>query len=87
LCNPKLCHDAPDDGGRCDHCPLDRLDAAQESEAGMLLRRAVDLQIALKMGIRIALDEIQADEFAALSILREESDRLGCEPLSRGQAC
>lgn len=38
----------------------------------MLLRRAVDLQIALKMGIRIGLDEIQADEFNAMEITEEE---------------
>jgi hypothetical protein len=76
LCDPGLCHDAPDDGGRCDHCPLDRLEAAQSSEAGMLLRRAVDLQIALKMGIRIELDEVPADELAAMSFLEEERDRL-----------
>ena len=30
LCDPGLCADAPDEEGqRCDHCPLDRSDAAQ----------------------------------------------------------
>ena len=24
LCEPNLCPDAPDDGDRCDHCPLKR---------------------------------------------------------------
>ena len=72
LCDPDLCPDAPDDGGRCGHCPLDKLDAAQSSEAGMLLRRAIGLRAALKLGVRIGLDEIRADEFAALVKLEEE---------------
>ena len=72
LCDPGLCPDAADDGSRCDHCPLDRLDAAQSSEAGLLLRRALDLRAALKMGVRICLDEIRADEFAALVKLEGE---------------
>jgi hypothetical protein len=72
LCDPGLCPDAPDDGGRCGHCPLDKLDAAQSSEAGLLLRRALDLRAALKLGVRIGLDEIRADEFAALVKLEEE---------------
>jgi hypothetical protein len=75
LCDPGLCQDAPDDGGRCDHCPLDKLDAAQSSEAGLLLRRAFDLRAALKLGLRIGLDEIRADEFYAMLILEAEWDR------------
>jgi hypothetical protein len=71
-----LCPDAPDDGGRCDHCPLDKLDAAQSSEFGMLLRRAVDLHNALKLGVRIGLDEIAADEFYAMLLLEQERDKL-----------
>jgi hypothetical protein len=72
LCDPGLCPDAPDDGSRCDHCPLDKLDAAQSSEAGLLLRRAIDLRAALKLGVRIGLDEIRADEFLAMTALGEE---------------
>jgi hypothetical protein len=53
---------------------LDKLDAAQSSEAGLLLRRALDLRSALKLGIRISLDEIQADEFRALMIIEEQAD-------------
>ena len=34
LCDQNLCPDSPEDGGRCDHCPLDRIDAAQSSERG-----------------------------------------------------
>jgi hypothetical protein len=68
LCDPGLCPDAPE-GGRCDHCPLDRLDAAQSSEPGQLLRRALDLRAALKLGVArrspLSLDEIAADEFQA----------------------
>ena len=75
LCDPRLCPDAPDDGGRCDHCPLDRLDAAQNSEAGQLLRRALDLRTALKLGVSLSLDEIAADEFHAMLIVEEEQAR------------
>jgi len=81
LCDPGLCPDAPDDGGRCGHCPLDRLDAAQSSEVGILLRRALDLRAALKLGIRVGLDEIRADEFRALVVLEEERDALDHEQL------
>jgi len=82
LCDPGLCPDAPDDGARCDHCPLDRLDAAQSSEAGLLLRRALDLRAALKLGVRIGLDEIRADEFRALVVLEEERDALDREQMN-----
>jgi hypothetical protein len=76
LCGPGLCPDAPGDGGRCDHCPPDKLDAAQYSEVGLLIRRALDLRAALKLGFRISVDAIQADEFCTLPVLDEEKDRL-----------
>jgi hypothetical protein len=75
LCDPGLCPDAPD-GGRCDHCPLDRLDAAQSSEPGQLIRRALDLRAALKLGVGVSLDEIAADEFYTMLLVEEERDRL-----------
>jgi hypothetical protein len=75
LCDPSLCPDSPDEGGRCDHCPLDKLDAAQNSATGLLLKRAFDLRLALKLGIHIALDEIRADEIQAMSMLEEEWDQ------------
>jgi hypothetical protein len=61
---------------------LDKLDAAQSSEAGLLLRRALDLRAALKLGVRIGLDEIRADEFAAILLIVEEADVLERERLS-----
>ncbi len=75
LCEPGLCPDAPDDGGRCDHCPLDKLDAAQSSERGHLIRRALDLRGALQLGLRIGLEEIRADEFYAMLTLNDERER------------
>jgi hypothetical protein len=42
---------------------------------GLLLRRALDLRAALKLGVRIGLEEIRADEFHALVVLEEERDR------------
>jgi hypothetical protein len=83
LCDPALCPDAPDDGGRCDHCPLDKLDAAQSSEAGLLLRRALDLRAALKLGVQIGLDEIRVDEYRALILLEDERDALDREQLNQ----
>jgi hypothetical protein len=83
LCDPGLCPDAPDDGSRCDHCPLDRLDTAQSSEAGLLLRRALDLRAALKLGVQIGLDEIRADEYRALILLEDERDALDREQLNQ----
>ena len=82
LCDPGLCPDAPDDGGRCDHCPLDRLDAAQSCEQGQLIRRALDLRSALKLGVGVGLDEIAADEFYTMLLVEEERDRLEPEQSS-----
>ena len=79
MCDPRLCPDAPEDGGRCDHCPLDKLDAAQSSETGLLIRRALDLRAALKLGVKVSLDEIRADEFYAMLILEEEKEQLDRE--------
>ena len=76
LCDPGLCPDAPDEEGRCDHCPLDKLDAAQASEKGLLIRRALDLMAALKLGVTISFDDIKANEFQAMLIIAEERDIL-----------
>jgi len=75
LCDINLCPDSPGDGLRCDHCPLDRLDAAQNSEAGQLLRRALDLRAILKIGIPVTLDDITADELYAMLIIEEEQNK------------
>ena len=82
LCDPGLFVDAPDeDGQRCGHCPLDRLDAAQCAEKGLLIRRALDLMSALKLAVHIGLDEILGDEFCAMLIIAEERDLLDREKL------
>ena len=76
LCDLGLCPDSPDDDGqRCDHCPLDRLDAAQCAEKGLLIRRALDLMVALKLGVHIGLSEIRGDEFCVMLIIAEERNR------------
>jgi len=84
LCDVNLCPESPDPstsrrtgyGGRCEKCPLNRLDAAQHSEAGQLLRRALDLRTALRLGVSLSLDDIAANEFFAMLIIEEEQDRL-----------
>ncbi|MBI2815961.1 MAG: hypothetical protein HYX72_03380 [Acidobacteria bacterium] len=63
-----------DDGGRCEKCPLNRLDAAQHSEAGQLLRRAIDLRAALRLGVSLSLDDIAAEEFFAMLAIEEAQD-------------
>lgn len=80
-----MCPDAPDDGGRCSDCPLDKLDAAQTSDTGQLIRRALDLRMALKLGVRIGLDEIAADEFFTMLILEDERDRWERERAEHGR--
>jgi hypothetical protein len=61
---------------------LDRLDAAQCAEKGLLIRRALDLMGALKLGVYIGLDDIRADEFSAMLIIAEERDLLERERAS-----
>jgi len=56
-----------------------KLDAAQTSEAGLLIRRALDLRAALNLGIHISLDDIRADEFYAMLIVDDERNQLECE--------
>ena len=52
------------------------MDAAQHSEAGQLLRRAIDLRTALRLGVSLSLDDIAANEFFAMLTIEEEQDRL-----------
>ena len=47
-----------------------------------MLRRALDLRAAVKLGIQITLDEIRADEFRAMVVLEEERDALDREQMN-----
>lgn len=47
-----------------------------------MLRRALDLRVALKLGVRVDLDEIRADEFRALIVLEEEGEALDREQMN-----
>lgn len=84
LCDPGLCPDAPDRGS-CGTCPLDKLDAAQLSESGLLIRRATDLRMALKLGFDLDLGEVPADEFFVMLLLEEVGGQLERERLSRAK--
>ena len=87
LCDPGPCADAPDEEGRrCDHCSLDRLDAAQFAEKGLLIRRVLAAMSALKLAVHIGIDEIRGDEFCAMLIITEKRDLLEREkfPCARG---
>ena len=86
MCDPGPCPDTPEeDAHKCNHCPLDRLDAAQCAEKGLLIRRTLDLMSALKLAVQIGLDEIRGDKFCAMLIIGEERDLLEREklPVSR----
>jgi len=50
---------------------------------GQLLCRALDLRTALKLGVKLSLDEIAADEFHAMLIVEEEQARWEEERLKR----
>lgn len=84
MCEPHLCPDAPE-GGRCDPCPQDKLDAAQSTEAGLLIRRAIELRAALNLGITIGLEDIRADEFYTMLLLDEEREQYERERSSNGK--
>lgn len=86
MCDPNLCPDAPDDGGRCDHCPLERLEASQSSEIGQLIRRALELRTAIKLGIHITLEDISADELLALTAVEDEISRWEAEKANGGSS-
>jgi len=86
LCpGPEACPEAPEPArgfegrivcaDRCRGCPLDALDAAMRSHAGQILRRALDLDAALRCGIGVPYGEWGAEEFRALKVLRSERDR------------
>ena len=86
LCDPGFCLDAPEEEHeRCDHCPLNRLDAAWLTDAGQLLRRTLDLWSALSMGIRIGLDEIGTDDFFAMQLVEQERDAYERERMKQWQ--
>ena len=46
-----------------------------QSEPGMLLRRALNIRAASRMGIHVRLDDVAADEFHAMLILDEEREK------------
>jgi len=48
---------------------------------GQLIRRAADIRFALDVGLRMTLDEIQADEFVALRVIKAEVDQQAEEKL------
>lgn len=60
---------------RCGHCPLDRLDASEESEQGHLLQRTLDLRAMLRAGLNLTLDDIDADELYVMLAIQEEQNR------------
>ncbi len=78
LCDPRLCDKAEGDEP-CAECPLRRLEEAQLTAKGSLLRRANDLRAILALGVTISIDDLDADELSAMLIIESELDRLDKE--------
>ena len=55
------------------------MDAAQTSEKGLVIRRAVELRSALNLGVHLGLDNIPGDEFAAMLLILEAQNRMDME--------
>jgi hypothetical protein len=80
LCDgPRLCPHAPDETTPCTDCLLSRLDDALESDPGWLLRRALDLDFALRARVTFTASDVAFDEFLTLRTLSEERDRHALE--------
>jgi len=56
------------------------------TDTGQLPRRALDLWSALSMGVRIGLDEIDADEFFAMQGVEQERDAYDRERIRNRQS-
>ncbi len=75
LCDVRLCEKS-EDGEPCAECPLRRLEEAELTGKGSLLRRANDLRAILALGITISIDDLDADELSAMLIIENELNRL-----------
>jgi hypothetical protein len=56
--------------------------SAAATERGLLIRRALDLLGAPKLGVRMGLEEIRAEETYAMLILDDERNRFERERLN-----
>jgi predicted RNA-binding Zn-ribbon protein involved in translation (DUF1610 family) len=59
---------------RCPRCLQKKFQEGLFSEAGQLLLRAFDFEAALHMKLHLTLDDVTAEEFWALNVLRLERD-------------
>jgi hypothetical protein len=76
LCDPGLCPNSTD-GARCDDCPLDRLEGAlRSSDAGYLIRSALEIEALAQAGLNISSDEVPADVANALVVIQHARARL-----------
>jgi len=64
--------------------PQNQLEGAQTSEAGLLIRRALEVRAALNLGIHIGLDDVRADEFYAM-LTYDDRDLLERERATTGR--
>jgi hypothetical protein len=70
----------------CDECPRVRLDQyLQFTEAGRLIRDALDLDWATKCGLHLTLADVSYPEFLRLRVLQEERQDYELEEFERVQ--
>lgn len=70
----------------CPECPRLRLDQClQFTEAGRLVRAALELDWATKCGIQIRMEDVSYPEFLRLRMLAEERQALEAEQAERRQ--
>jgi hypothetical protein len=50
-----------------------------------LLRRAIDLRAAIKLGVHITLDDIRADELSAMLLIEDEQAKWEQERAQNGR--
>ena len=62
---------------RCADCVVNKLDELASGDYGELLRSAVRWREAMNLGLAVRLDDVPADELAALELLEQIYPRNG----------
>lgn len=70
----------------CEECPRVRLDQHMaHTVQGRVLKRALDLDWARRVGIQLRMSEVSYHEFLILRLLQEERDKFEKEDMERRQ--
>lgn len=81
LCGGEFqCDDSPDRVSRCSFCALSSLeDAMSHTLQGQSIARALVLRAAIDVGVQVQLEDIPADEFHALVVIKAEVQKYEAE--------